>query len=350
MPTIATVCPARMSLRRKMFIAQPNGSSGKSRPAQRVRQLHHLRRVGDIIFGIGLAAEQRRRDRRAEARSRLRRPHRRCPSPHARARPARSGTASIRALPTASGSTRRRRSLRAARAPRRARARGTGTSPICNLPAPVSTAARIVCSLLTSYSAAVATSGASTYIGCAIRFCSSSNHAMVASSPCSSRPTGRQPSSSIGAADVRLAPARVVHRQAARRRRASRCRSSRRPGRPAACTVNSLGLPRLTGMPTARSLSISRAQPLDHVVDVAEAARLRAVAVDGDVLARQRLADDVGDDASVVAAHARTVSVEDARDAHVGAARAQEIERQRLRGALAFVVAGARAGAVDPAA
>jgi hypothetical protein len=32
MPTMATVCPAAMSLRRKMFMAQPRGSPGKGAP------------------------------------------------------------------------------------------------------------------------------------------------------------------------------------------------------------------------------------------------------------------------------------------------------------------------------
>ena len=48
-------------------------------------------------------------------------------------------------------------------------------------------------------------------------------------------------------------------------------------------------------------------RPLEHgqqsahlVVDVAEAAGLRAVAVDGDRLAAQGLADEVGHDAAVV--------------------------------------------------
>ncbi len=32
-PTMATVCPASTSLRRKMFMAQPSGSPGKGRPS-----------------------------------------------------------------------------------------------------------------------------------------------------------------------------------------------------------------------------------------------------------------------------------------------------------------------------
>ena len=59
------------------------------------------------------------------------------------------------------------------------------------------------------------------------------------------------------------------------------------------------GLPRLTG-PVTSSGSPSAAQAVDQVVDVAERARLAAVAVDGDRLAPQRLHDEVRHHAAVV--------------------------------------------------
>ena len=46
-----------------------------------------------------------------------------------------------------------------------------------------------------------------------------------------------------------------------------------------------------------------RDEAIDEVVDVLERARLRAVAVDGQVLSAQRLHDEVGDDAPVVRVH-----------------------------------------------
>jgi hypothetical protein len=46
-----------------------------------------------------------------------------------------------------------------------------------------------------------------------------------------------------------------------------------------------------------------RDQPVDEIVDVLERARLRAVAVDSQVLPAQRLHDEVGHDAPVVRVH-----------------------------------------------
>ena len=90
-------------------------------------------------------------------------------------------------------------------------------------------------------------------------------------------------------------------------------------------------------------------QPVDQIVDIAEGARLAAVAIDGDRLVEQRLYDEVRHHAPVLAVHARTIGVEDARhlDRHAGLA--VIVEEQRLGGALALVVAGARADRVDVA-
>ena len=60
-------------------------------------------------------------------------------------------------------------------------------------------------------------------------------------------------------------------------------------------------------------------EPVDKIVDVAEAARLRAVAVHGQRLAAQRGDAEVGDHAAVAGLHPRAVRVEDARDAPVDA-------------------------------
>ena len=88
---------------------------------------------------------------------------------------------------------------------------------------------------------------------------------------------------------------------------------------------------------------------VDEVVDVAERARLLAVAVDGDRLAAQRLDDEVADHAAVVRVHARAVGVEDAHHLDAEAVLAVVVEEQRLRAALALVVAGAHADRVDVA-
>src|SRR5262249_28088729 len=55
----------------------------------------------------------------------------------------------------------------------------------------------------------------------------------------------------------------------------------------------------------------------NQVVDVAEAARLAAVAENGDVLAAKGLHDEVGHHASVLAVHSRAVGIEYAHDLDV---------------------------------
>ena len=90
-------------------------------------------------------------------------------------------------------------------------------------------------------------------------------------------------------------------------------------------------------MPSIRSLHI------------AEAARLLAVAVDGQRLAAQGLADEVGHDAAVVQAHARAIGVEDAHDARLHAVRAVVGHGHGLGKALGLVVDAARADRVDVA-
>src|SRR5581483_11596126 len=84
------------------------------------------------------------------------------------------------------------------------------------------------------------------------------------------------------------------------------------------------------------------AQPADQVIDVAERARLRPVAVDGQRLAVERLVDEVDRSAAVVTAHARAVGVEDARDARVHSLLLVVRHRQRLGVALRLVVDAAR--------
>ena len=71
------------------------------------------------------------------------------------------------------------------------------------------------------------------------------------------------------------------------------------------------------------------------------------IAVDRDVVAGEGLTDDVRDDATVIGAHARSVSVENPRHANVDTPGAGEIERQCLGGALSLIVAGTGALYLD---
>jgi hypothetical protein len=95
-------------------------------------------------------------------------------------------------------------------------------------------------------------------------------------------------------------------------------------------------LPQFTG-----PLCLGAQEPddaLDQIGHVAEAPRLRAVAVDRHRLAAQSLRDEVRDDAPVVQPHPRAVRVEDAHDPGLDAVRAVIRHRERLREALRLVV------------
>ena len=79
--------------------------------------------------------------------------------------------------------------------------------------------------------------------------------------------------------------------------------------------VISCGLPMFTGSTTSDSHQPE--DPVHEVGHVAEAARLAAVAEDGDVLVAQRLAQEGRDRAAVLDPHARAVGVEDPHDARL---------------------------------
>jgi hypothetical protein len=66
-------------------------------------------------------------------------------------------------------------------------------------------------------------------------------------------------------------------------------------------------------------VAISLMKTFDEVVHVAEAARLASVGIDGDVLAAQRLDNEVGHEALIVRMHvwAIAIGVEDASDLDV---------------------------------
>ena len=102
-----------------------------------------------------------------------------------------------------------------------------------------------------------------------------------------------------------------------------------------------------TGSTTSESNSAT--MPAHLVVDVAERARLRAVAVDRERLAVDRLREEVRDDAAVGRPQPRAVRVEDAHDRGVEVVEPVVRHRQRLGEALRFVVHRARPGRVDVA-
>src|SRR5436853_4851360 len=58
-------------------------------------------------------------------------------------------------------------------------------------------------------------------------------------------------------------------------------------------------------------------QTIDFVTDVAKAAGLASIAVNRDVLAKQRLPHEIGDYASVIQLDARAIGIEDSRDTRI---------------------------------
>src|SRR5690606_21439597 len=86
---------------------------------------------------------------------------------------------------------------------------------------------------------------------------------------------------------------------------------------------------------------------LDHVVDVAERARLASVAIHRDRPVAQRLTNEIDHHAPIVQAHAGSVGIEDPRDTHAHReARAVDVTK-RFGAALALVVTGTRTHGVD---
>ena len=111
--------------------------------------------------------------------------------------------------------------------------------------------------------------------------------------------------------------------------------------------VHSSGLPMLTGRCSFGARETQDA--VDEIGDVTEAARLGAVAVDGEGLALQGLHHEVGDDAAVVGLEPGAVGVEDADEVGVDAVVAVIGHDGGLGEALGFVVDGTEADGIDVA-
>src|SRR5205085_6405224 len=84
-----------------------------------------------------------------------------------------------------------------------------------------------------------------------------------------------------------------------------------------------------------------------EVIDIAEGARLQAIAVHAERIASQRRGDELGHGASVLRVHARAICVEDSHDAGIDAALAPKRHCQRLAKALGLVVARPRSDRVE---
>src|SRR5580700_11354648 len=90
-------------------------------------------------------------------------------------------------------------------------------------------------------------------------------------------------------------------------------------------------------------------EAVHFIADVAEAAGLAAIAVNGEVFAADGLLHKVGDDAAIVQLHARTVGIEDANDASVYLVITVVGHGEGFAEAFGFVVDRAWADGVDVA-
>ena len=87
-------------------------------------------------------------------------------------------------------------------------------------------------------------------------------------------------------------------------------------------------------------------QAVDLVTHIAEAARLAAVPVNGQIFATQRLFHEVGDDPAVIELHARSIGIKDACDTRVQFVIAVVGHGQGLREPFRLVVNRTRADGI----
>ena len=74
---------------------------------------------------------------------------------------------------------------------------------------------------------------------------------------------------------------------------------------------------------------------------------MRTVAINGQILASERLDDEIAHYPPIADGHARTIGIEDAGDAYTDPVLAMIIEEQYLGAALAFVIASSDTNRVD---
>ena len=87
----------------------------------------------------------------------------------------------------------------------------------------------------------------------------------------------------------------------------------------------------------------------DKVVYIAKRTCLRSVAIDRDVASKQRLHNEIRNDASIVGMHAWSISIEDAGNFDLQLSLLPISKKQTLRAALPFVITGAQTDRVHMA-
>ena len=87
-------------------------------------------------------------------------------------------------------------------------------------------------------------------------------------------------------------------------------------------------------------------ESLDKIVDIAEGAGLGPLAINSEILTLQGLNDEVGDNASIIGQHARTIGVENTDHSDIDAVFTVIVKEERLGCTLPFVVARTQANRV----
>ena len=88
-------------------------------------------------------------------------------------------------------------------------------------------------------------------------------------------------------------------------------------------------------------------QAFDQIVAITEGSRLQAVAKDGDVLVKQRLANEIRHDPPVEGMHSGSVRIEDAYDADIDSVHAMIVHEQRFCRSFSLIIAGSWTNRID---
>src|SRR5205807_3691118 len=86
---------------------------------------------------------------------------------------------------------------------------------------------------------------------------------------------------------------------------------------------------------------------VNQIIDITEGAGLRAVAIDGDVTAKQRLYNEIRDHPPVVRVHTRAISIEDPSDLDLQLMLPPIVKKQCFCTALSFIITRARPNRVN---
>lgn len=87
-------------------------------------------------------------------------------------------------------------------------------------------------------------------------------------------------------------------------------------------------------------------ESFDEIVDIAEGSGLGTLAVNREILSLEGLNDEVGDNATIVGKHARTVGIKNTDHADIDAVFAMIVKEERLGCTLPLIIAGAQTNGI----